>query len=98
MSINVVERIDDEVKVRHVLISVSDKTGLELLVPEMRKICPEVRFFSTGGTFARLKELLGAEAGKCLAQVSDYTGQPETQGGLVKTLDFNIYLGLLTET
>ena len=34
----------------------------------------------------------------CLTQVSDYTGQPETQGGLVKTLDFKIYLGLLTET
>jgi phosphoribosylaminoimidazolecarboxamide formyltransferase/IMP cyclohydrolase len=31
-------------------------------------------------------------------QVSEYTGQPETQGGLVKTLDFKIYLGLLTET
>jgi phosphoribosylaminoimidazolecarboxamide formyltransferase/IMP cyclohydrolase len=30
--------------------------------------------------------------------VSSYTGQPETQGGLVKTLDFKIYLGLLTET
>ncbi|GAG35816.1 unnamed protein product, partial [marine sediment metagenome] len=29
---------------------------------------------------------------------SDFTGQPETQGGLVKTLDFKIYLGLLTET
>ncbi|MBI5062794.1 MAG: hypothetical protein HZB87_04850 [Desulfatitalea sp.] len=98
MSINVVEKIDNEVQVRHVLISVSDKTGLELLVPEMRKICPEIRFFSTGGTFARLKELLGAEAEKCLTQVSDYTGQPETQGGLVKTLDFKIYLGLLTET
>ncbi len=33
-----------------------------------------------------------------MTQVSDYTGQPETQGGLVKTLDFKIYLGLLTET
>ena len=30
--------------------------------------------------------------------VSDYTGQPEMQGGLVKTLDFKIYLGLLSET
>ncbi len=30
--------------------------------------------------------------------MADYTGQPETQGGLVKTLDFKIYLGLLTET
>jgi phosphoribosylaminoimidazolecarboxamide formyltransferase/IMP cyclohydrolase len=33
-----------------------------------------------------------------LRQVSDYTGQPEMQGGLVKTLDFKIYLGLLSET
>jgi phosphoribosylaminoimidazolecarboxamide formyltransferase/IMP cyclohydrolase len=33
-----------------------------------------------------------------LTRVSDYTGQPETQGGLVKTLDFKVYLGLLTET
>lgn len=98
MSINVVDKIDDLVKVRHVLISVSDKTGLELLVPAMHKIDPEIRFFSTGGTYARLKELLGSAAGQCLTQVSDYTGQPETQGGLVKTLDFKIYLGLLTET
>ena len=30
--------------------------------------------------------------------VSEYTGQPEMQGGLVKTLDFKIYLGLLSET
>ena len=33
-----------------------------------------------------------------LTKVSKYTGQPETQGGLVKTLDFKVYLGLLTET
>jgi phosphoribosylaminoimidazolecarboxamide formyltransferase / IMP cyclohydrolase len=98
MSINVVNRIDDLVKVRHVLISVSDKTGIEMLVTELRRISPQVRFFSTGGTFARLKEVLGSDAGGCLTQVSDYTGQPETQGGLVKTLDFKIYLGLLTET
>jgi phosphoribosylaminoimidazolecarboxamide formyltransferase/IMP cyclohydrolase len=98
MTINVVEKIDDAVKVNHVLISVSDKTGLELLVPGIRDANPQVRFFSTGGTYARLKEILGRDAAECLTQVSDYTGQPETQGGLVKTLDFKIYLGLLTET
>jgi phosphoribosylaminoimidazolecarboxamide formyltransferase / IMP cyclohydrolase len=98
MSINVVSKIDDMVKVRHVLISVSDKKGLELLATELRRINPQVRFFSTGGTFARLKEVLGTAAADSLIQVSDYTGQPETQGGLVKTLDFKIYLGLLTET
>ncbi len=98
MSMNVVDTIDGIVKVRNVLISVSDKSGLGMFVPELRKINPEIRFLSTGGTYARLKELLGDEADRCLTQVSDYTGQPETQGGLVKTLDFKIYLGLLTET
>jgi len=67
-------------------------------MPELLKINPEIKIFSTGGTYAKLKEILGEEAESCLTQVSDYTGQPETQGGLVKTLDFKIYLGLLTET
>lgn len=98
MGLNVVDKIDDQVQVRHVLISVSDKTGLEVLVPRLRAINPQVRIFSTGGTYARLQEILGAAAAECLTQVSNYTGQPETQGGLVKTLDFKIYLGLLTET
>ena len=98
MSMNVVEKIDDLVMVRHVLASVFDKTGLEEFMPELLKINPEIKIFSTGGTYAKLKEILGEEAESCLTQVSDYTGQPETQGGLVKTLDFKIYLGLLTET
>jgi phosphoribosylaminoimidazolecarboxamide formyltransferase/IMP cyclohydrolase len=98
MSINTVERIDDNVPVRHVLISVSDKTGLDTFLPALLKCCPGLRIFSTGGTFGRIAAILGATAGDHLVQVSDYTGQPETQGGLVKTLDFKIYLGLLTET
>lgn len=98
MAINVVERIDNQVNVNHVLISVSDKSGLETFVPRLLAINPGVRIFSTGGTFARLREILGDKADGCLTQVSDYTGQPETQGGLVKTLDFKIYLGILTET
>jgi phosphoribosylaminoimidazolecarboxamide formyltransferase / IMP cyclohydrolase len=99
MSINVVQRIDDAVKVRHVLASVSDKTGLDVLVPKLVKVNPEIRIFSTGGTYQAIRAILGEEcAAKHLVQVSDYTGQPETQGGLVKTLDFKIYLGLLTET
>ena len=98
MGINVVEKIDEAVKIKHVLLSVSDKQGLDTLVPGLLAINPEIRFFSTGGTYARLQEILGAEASTHLQQVSDYTGQPETQGGLVKTLDFKIYLGLLTET
>jgi phosphoribosylaminoimidazolecarboxamide formyltransferase/IMP cyclohydrolase len=98
MSINVVERVDDLVKVQNILVSVSDKTGLDRFIPDLVKINPQIQIFSTGGTFGRISEILGESAGKRLMQVSDFTGQPETQGGLVKTLDFKIYLGLLTET
>ncbi len=98
MAMNIVAQIDNRVSVRHVLISVSDKSGLEAFVPRLLSASPKVRIFSTGGTFARLQEILGDRADGCLTPVADYTGQPETQGGLVKTLDFKIYLGLLTET
>ncbi len=98
MAINIVDKIDSLVSVQHVLMSVSDKSGLDSFVPQLMSVTPEIKIFSTGGTYARLREILGTEADAHLTQVSDYTGQPETQGGLVKTLDFKIYLGLLTET
>ena len=98
MSINVVEKIDDFVKIRHILVSVSDKRELDDFTPKLIEINPDLKIFSTGGTYTHIKEILGDKASSCLTQVSDYTGQPETQGGLVKTLDFRIYLGLLTET
>ena len=98
MSINVVEKVDDLVKVENILVSVSDKGGLEQFIPELVEINPEIRIFSTGGTYGRISEILGDSGASRLMQVSEYTGQPETQGGLVKTLDFKIYLGLLTET
>ncbi|MFH1157105.1 MAG: hypothetical protein V1793_25185 [Pseudomonadota bacterium] len=98
MGKNIVQRIDDGVLVNTVLVSVSDKTGLEKFIPGMLAVNPSLRILSTGGTFSKLQEILGNKAKGCLEQVSEYTGQPETQGGLVKTLDFRIYLGLLTET
>ncbi|MCD4718571.1 MAG: hypothetical protein K8S13_01745 [Desulfobacula sp.] len=98
MGKNVVEKIDDQVKIKTVLVSVSDKSGLESFIPGLIKLNPGVLILSTGGTFGKIKEILGEKANTCLKQVSEYTGQPETQGGLVKTLDFKIYLGLLTET
>lgn len=97
MSVNIVEKVDDRVSVRHALISVSDKQGLDMLVNDLLRVVPSLKIFSTGGTYARIEEILGGEASRTLVPVSDYTGQPETQGGLVKTLDFKIYLGLLTE-
>jgi len=98
MALNLVNEIDDRVAVRHVLMSVSDKTGLDTFVPGLVKACPEVKIYSTGGTYTAIQQILGPElCAKHLVAVSDYTGQPEMQGGLVKTLDFKIYLGLLSE-
>lgn len=98
MGINIVDTIDNLVSVSNILVSVSDKSGLDRFVPRLLEINPNLNIFSTGGTFGKIKDILGEKAAGCLTPVSDYTGQPETQGGLVKTLDFKIYLGLLTET
>jgi phosphoribosylaminoimidazolecarboxamide formyltransferase / IMP cyclohydrolase len=98
MGINIVDKIDDMVNVNHVLISVSDKSGLDGFIPKLLTTCPTVKIYSTGGTYNYIKDILDTNTSSRLIQVSDYTGQPETQGGLVKTLDFKIYLGLLTET
>ena len=98
MAVNIVRRIDDLVEIRNVLVSVSDKGGLDVLVSRLLEINPGVSLFSTGGTYTRIAEILGGRAEGRLRRVSDYTGQPEMQGGLVKTLDFKIYLGLLSET
>ena len=97
MSLNIVTEIDNRVNIKHVLMSVSDKTGLDAFVPALVKACPGVKIYSTGGTYKRVKEILGDAADDTLVAVSDYTGQPEMQGGLVTTLDFKIYLGLLSE-
>jgi len=97
MALNRVSQIDDLVQVKNVLISLSDKSGLEIFVQSLMKFCPGVCFYSTGGTYKTLETLLGPGHPQ-LISISDYTGQPEMQGGLVKTLDFKIYLGLLSET
>ena len=97
MALNIVTEIDNRVQVKNVLMSVSDKTGLETFVPALVKACPGVKIYSTGGPYTKIKEILGDAAEGTLVAVSDYTGQPEMQGGLVKTLDFKIYLGILSE-
>ncbi len=98
MALNIVGKIDESVKINHVLASVSDKTGLDVLIPGLVAANPEVMIYSTGGTYKAIQNILGENASRNLTAVSEYTGQPEMQGGLVKTLDFKIYLGLLSET
>ena len=98
MAFNVVSEIDDKVKISNVLMSVSDKSGLDIIVNGLIKANTDVMIYSTGGTYTKVKEILGDKADKNLTAVSKFTGQPEMQGGLVKTLDFKIYLGVLSET
>jgi phosphoribosylaminoimidazolecarboxamide formyltransferase/IMP cyclohydrolase len=98
MAVNIVSKIDDLAAVKNVMVSVSNKAGLEKLAPALVALCPGVKIYSTGGTYTSLKEILKDKAKKHLVAVSDYTGQPEMQGGLVKTLDWKIYLGLLSES
>ena len=59
MAVNIVSNVDQWVQVRRVLISVSDKAGLEQLVPGLLEINPEMHFYSTGGTYTALQKILG---------------------------------------
>ena len=95
---NYVSRIDNLVKICRVIVSVSDKRNLQELIPALLQINSQIGVYSTGGTYQAIAKILGEDADTNLTQVAEYTGQPEMQGGLVKTLDFKIYLGLLSET
>jgi phosphoribosylaminoimidazolecarboxamide formyltransferase / IMP cyclohydrolase len=97
MAFNRVERVPDLVPVRRVLVSAFDKSGLAAFAGGLAAACPEARFYSTGGTYDALRDALGPGAAGRLVAVGDYTGQPEMAGGLVKTLDWKIYVGLLAE-
>jgi phosphoribosylaminoimidazolecarboxamide formyltransferase/IMP cyclohydrolase len=77
--------------IERALISVYDKSGLEDLVEALGAYGVEI--ISSGGTAKRIKEL---GYGK-LVEVSDYTGFPESPGGLVKTLHPKVHGGLLMD-
>ncbi|MFH2114659.1 MAG: hypothetical protein ABIJ86_09160, partial [Spirochaetota bacterium] len=97
MAFNSVSAVQDKVQVLNAIVSVYDKTGLGSLVEAMLRICPGLHLFSTGGTYDFLAGMLGPRAGAHLVRMEDYTGQPAMKGGLVKTLDWKVYLGLLAE-
>ena len=100
MAFNRVELIKDRVPLRRALVSVYDKTGLESLVLGLAKAAPGIEIYSTGGSHAAIEAVLagaGGRPGASLVSIAEYTGQAEMAGGLVKTLDWKIYLGLLAE-
>jgi phosphoribosylaminoimidazolecarboxamide formyltransferase / IMP cyclohydrolase len=75
--------------IKRALISVSDKSSLEELVKALSAIGAEI--VSSGGTAKKIKEF-GYQK---LTEVSDYTGHPESPGGLLKTLHPRVHGGLL---
>jgi len=89
--------VEDRIPVRNVLVSVSDKAGLDELTRGIFEANDGVMFLSTGGTYTELAKLFGPNAADHLMQVSDYTEFPEMEGGLVKTLHPKIHAGLLGE-
>lgn len=94
MSIRPVKKAPDRVPVRVVLASVFNKEGLLKLAQCLCEVSPGVVFLSTGGTHAELAKILDPSQP---IKMEDYTGQPEMDGGLVKTLAFQIHAGLLAE-
>ena len=77
--------------IKRALISVYDKSGLEKLVEAFGGYGVEI--ISSGGTARKIKEI-GYER---LVEVSEYSGHPESPGGLVKTLHPKVHGGLLLD-
>ena len=78
----------NRVSIRRALISVSDKSNLEVLAESLQQLGVEI--LSTGGTAKFLKEL-----GHEVTEVADYTGFPEMMDGRIKTLHPKIHGALL---
>ena len=72
------------------LVSVSDKSSLELVLPVIKKHA--FTFLSTGGTYEYIKK-----RGYEVISVDEYTSHPEILEGRVKTLHPKIYGGILND-
>lgn len=87
----------DLIRPEHILVSVFDKQGLDELVSGILGFNPQARFYSTGGTGKKIAEILGERRTANYVSVEEFTGAPEMEGGLVKTLHPKIHAGLLAE-
>ena len=77
--------------IKRALISVYDKSGLEEIVSALGEFGVEI--VSSGGTARRIRELGYPR----LKEVAEYTGHPESPGGLLKTLHPKIHGGMLLD-
>jgi phosphoribosylaminoimidazolecarboxamide formyltransferase/IMP cyclohydrolase len=76
-------------KIKRALISVSDKSGLEKILPIFKKF--KIEIISSGGSYKKIKSMRY----KCV-EISDYTGVKEMLDGRVKTLHPKIHAGILS--
>ncbi len=75
-------------KIKSALISVSDKSNIEIILQTLKKY--NVKIISSGGTYKKIKSL-----GYSCTEVSEYTGFDEMLDGRVKTLHPKIHAGIL---
>ncbi len=78
----------DLVKIERALISVSDKSRLDLLARKLQSLGVEI--ISTGGTEKYLKSI-----GVKVTSIAEITNNPEAFAGRMKSLSFQISSGLL---
>lgn len=90
--------VRDLVPIERALISVYDKTNVEEFAQGLISRSPGIQIISSGGTYNVLKDSIGPYSPEhTLVEVGEYTGTPEMDGGLVKTLDPAIHGGILGE-
>ena len=75
-------------KIKRAIISVSNKSNLEIILPILKKF--NIEIISSGGSFKKIKNMKY----KCI-EVSNYTGFTEMLNGRVKTLHPKIFAGIL---
>jgi phosphoribosylaminoimidazolecarboxamide formyltransferase/IMP cyclohydrolase len=80
--------MEDMVKIKRALLSVSDKSGLIELGKKLDSL--NVEIISTGGTMAALRD-----ADIRALSIQTFTGAPEILGGRVKTLHPKVHAGIL---
>jgi phosphoribosylaminoimidazolecarboxamide formyltransferase / IMP cyclohydrolase len=91
------QKVVDRIKPWNILVSVFNKFGLERIIQGILEVNPGAKFYSTGNTGKKIKEVLGNEAANRYVSIEDFTGSPEMEGGLVKTLHPKVHAGLLAE-
>jgi len=75
-------------KIKRAIISVSDKSYLEIILPILKKL--KIEIISSGGSFKKIKSMNYNSK-----EVSNYTGFSEILDGRVKTLHPKIHGGIL---